>query len=902
MFENRLYTWIDVQDAIIAYLRSNDQDKLVHLNFRVYWDGLNITYTNSLTIEDVEKLLESIFLSRYEKENLDTQFIILEGKSKLPIYFQEVAKEDIDILQFKPSINRPSFIGLNEQIDFKTRIPSESPIIYAFHSFKGGVGRTLHAISMALNLAEKQKVLLIDADFEAPGISWLVNTPVSFADLLALVHGNENYTDAISVVAENLKSDIKENNNLFILPAFRAPALSTPSLEIKPEHIFRFNNNPFILTDIIIDLAKKIGVDFILIDLRAGASELSTGWFFDPRINKVFVTTLSSQSILGTSMMFRLLSKFELQNHLRRSESPIPSLIISQVPKSSIGEMEANWNDIYASEGVLNPLRTAFVEAFINISEYKEIDAFKDLTEEQIIGRIIEPQTLFSEEYDSLKSLPDSWESVVRVIKLNGLEKKLSKILDIVSFPTPTTVAFTELRNRLKSSASKLIFAETERQEGFLQTESIKNLVNAFNNQLPIAVVVGAKGSGKTFLYKLVFFLQDWQKLCEQINPSFSNSGTILPITLPANLQSITGFNSIPEPINRITSPVNNVNIWQEYIKPDIELSLNENLTVSQWREKWFDYIAWSAGYKINAVNVGRDFITFLRSNQTKVVAIFDGLEDLFKQFNNNEQQQKALESLLQDVPTWLESQNERYLGLVVFVRRDIITTAIPQNSKQFLKKYESFELKWNVEEALRLVHWIMNKYVLPEKPTFPDWEKSIGEKSEAELIKPLYMLWGMRMAKDTSKEAYSHNWILGSLANLKKEIQSRDIIRFLDSAVQKTIDAPPQIANNYNDRILIPTAIRDSIDEVGQSKIDEVKIENQPLKEILELLQGRTGDIKFPCKPEDMQFINEKDIRILEDNGVIVMHNGEYYMAELYRKGMGFEYSRKGRPKVLYF
>jgi len=907
LVNNKLYTWIDVRDSIEFYYEKNEnKDKLEGLNFRTYWDGVKITYADPKQLVDIQAELNEIFLSRLE--TIDEElFIILEGERTLSISIEEVDIVDINKLGFKPSINRSSYIGSKSSNNFPKRDASEKPIIFAFHSFKGGVGRTLHSISLALNLSENNKVLLIDADFEAPGISWLVNTPVSFADYLAMLHSGDEYNVTNKIVAENLKAEIKENDNLFILPAFRSLKYNTPNLEIKPEHIYRFNDNPFVLTDVLIDLAKQLSVDYIIIDLRAGASELSSNWFFDPRINKVFVTTLSGQSILGTSMMFKILSKFENQNSLRNQDTPIPSLIISQVPKSSIHEIESNWDDTYSSGGSLTPLRSSYLESFINIEEYNILEDFKELTDEQIVGRVLGPLTLFSEEYDSLKSLPDNWDEIVKLIKISELDKKLVKISEV--FPVEKTEVaiennLAELRQKLKEASNKMIFAETEQQDDFLKTQSIKNLANEFHNQLPIAVVVGAKGSGKTFLFKQIAYLKNWEDFGKKILESFNNNGVILPITQPANLSNAEDFNTIPNELIDITKAKIIKNIWLEYIKPDIEISLKQGFTNSQWRENWLDYISWAAGHKVGEKNVGREFLLFLKETKTKIVSIFDGIEDLFKQFNNNANQQTALESLLQDVPTWLESQSERYLGIIVFVRRDIITVAISQNSRQFLKKYENFELKWNAEEALRLVHWILNKFVL-NVPTYSNWQNSLGSKSESELVKPLYSLWGMRMAKNSSKEAYSHNWILGSLANLKKEIQSRDIVRFLFSASERTLMiSDSKITNLYKDRLLFPTAIRESIDEVGQNKIEEVKIENEPLKEVLEILENEIKSIKFPCKPEEIRGLvkDEKMIRVLEENGVLVLHNGEYYMAELYRRGMGFDYSRKGRPKVLYF
>ncbi|WP_160715076.1 KGGVGR-motif variant AAA ATPase [Chitinophaga solisilvae] len=919
MQSSKLYTWIDIQDTIDSFFKEEENSlQLQNLTFRAYWDGLNISFSKPKSKDEIEGILESIFLSRFVKLDAEKCNILLEGNRGFPVLFEEVIPDELELIPFQPTLSRAPIVASKETTNFSNRNANDKPVFFAFHSFKGGVGRTLHAISLALNLSEKHKVLLIDADFEAPGISWLTNKSISFSDFLAMLHGDsgveDNYESIIKLTADSLRDDSTEDENLFVFPAFRSLKSTSPILEIKPEHIIKFNSNPFFLTDILVKLATELAVDFIILDLRAGISELSTSWFLDPRINKVFVTTLSSQSVLGTAMLFRLLSKFEKQNNLKNQESPLPSIIISQIPKSSIKEIEYNWGDTYSQETTLSTLRGAYAESFLNLSEYNQMEGFSDLTDEQIVGRLLGPITLFSQEYDTLKSLPDNWEEVVKLIKQNELDKKLIKLAENYPVSEEETSVLQELpalRERLKEAANKLIFAETEKQDDFLITQPIRNLASGFKTTLPIAVVVGAKGSGKTFLFNQISHLENWQEFGEKVLGSYSNTAIVLPISLPANAApvDIRSFAKIPQELLAL-KPQSNIealqinSIWLEYIKPDIDLSIKEDLTNSQWREKWLDYIAWAGGFRINENGVGRGFLELLRNEKVKVIAVFDGLEDLFKQFNNNAKQQAALESLLQDVPNWLESLSERYLGILVFVRKDIVSVAISQNSKQFLKKYENYELRWNVEEALRLLHWILNKFTMGEHPTFSDWKDSLGQKSENELVQNLHILWGIRMAKNTSKEAYSHNWVLGSLANLKKEIQSRDIVRFLNSAANKTLSTTDaKIVTLYNDRILFPAAIRDSIDEVGRNKIDEIKIENQPLKEVLELLEDQTKNIKFPCKPEDIkQIVHESGVRILEDNGVIVLHNGEYYMAELYRRGMGFDYSRKGRPKVLYF
>ena len=68
----------------------------------------------------------------------------------------------------------------------------------AFHSFKRGVGRTVSALALAraiTNHNDAARVLFIDADLEAPGVTWSVhkrfpNPSVSFMDFIALVHSD----------------------------------------------------------------------------------------------------------------------------------------------------------------------------------------------------------------------------------------------------------------------------------------------------------------------------------------------------------------------------------------------------------------------------------------------------------------------------------------------------------------------------------------------------------------------------------------------------------------------------------------------------------------------------------------------------------------------------------------
>lgn len=95
-----------------------------------------------------------------------------------------------------------------------------------------------------------------------------------------------------------------------------------------------------------------------------------------------------------------------------------------------------------------------------------------------------------------------------------------------------------------------------------------------------------------------------------------------------------------------------------------------------------------------------------------QLIVVIDGLEDLFQNFDNDENQQKALRALLQEVPDWLGQQPGRLLGIIIFVRQDIVLAAVRQNAAQMMARYQPYALKWNRQEALRLVAWVTKKSI----------------------------------------------------------------------------------------------------------------------------------------------------------------------------------------------
>ena len=102
-----------------------------------------------------------------------------------------------------------------------------------------------------------------------------------------------------------------------------------------------------------------------------------------------------------------------------------------------------------------------------------------------------------------------------------------------------------------------------------------------------------------------------------------------------------------------------------------------------------------AVGIEASPEDVEERLVDFSRTS-TRIFLI-DGLEDLLQEFVRNDAQRQALRVLLVDCLEWLRSLRGRPLGLIIFIRRDLVQAAIKQNSAQFLARYRDYELKWKV-------------------------------------------------------------------------------------------------------------------------------------------------------------------------------------------------------------
>lgn len=771
------------------------------------------------------------------------------------------------------------------------KMPAEfagGPELVSFHSFKGGVGRTSALMTYVTACFKEssdgpKKILVVDADLEAPGVTfWLsdINRPgVSFVQLLEALHYPPTNTDeALEYFAAELKKTSYSVNGLerelFVLPA----ALDLSEIQdmpVTPEHLARNPANPWQLTDHLHALGQKLGADAVFIDLRAGLSELASPLLFDPRIDHFFVTTVAPQSILGMTEVLRSLHAYNRRLPEDLQARARPSVVLSLLTK------ELRESASYAD--AIKRLEQAYPssEPLVSHIEWLEASFNNSLMS---ISDIDEALARFSEAFP-LFNAAESWAKALYAVQpeLNIAGQKKNE---------RTEKERQELARKLYEICTEAAFAEGNNLGSLLAIEPLINLGKHFSKELPNALVIGAKGSGKTFTFRQMVQCQSWQSFRENIGfEQAASDAAIFPVLFSKDTPD---------------KPDGEIKNAQRACLQQLELADDGLLTFSQiarqkdkalqespehWDDFWDELITSQFGLSDTGL---ADLNELMRSKGQRLVLVFDGLEDAFPDLEQ-EAARAALESLFR-LPNRISELKEPHIGLLVFVRVDYVQSVIRQNVAQLLNRFEPFRLHWNAESFLRLAYMLSCQSGL-----YPDKKKAESMGME-DLKRQLVELWGTKLGSEKSKEALSARWVYTALCDLKGNIQARDLVRFLKFAAKLETD---RSGDRWNDRLLAPETMRKAISSCSEEKVEEAKLEIQVLHRWSADMESKNlRPIKIPFSAEQAG-LDSKMLQSLKDLGVIYedtdgKHGDErLYVPEIYRYGLGFETSAAGRPRT---
>lgn len=886
-----LFTWVDVDERLSAEAEAGAWPVWL-LEADAWWDGLELTVLAGTEESDVRQWLDQVFGTGSALGELGEPVLALDRPASV-----EPAGLPVTLVpdsEYVPSRRDPRLMERRitaDLADFMERPAQDSFVsdvqMLAFHSFKGGAGRTVHAVALADELARRgHRVLLVDGDLEAPGVTWMYQAQggvcdIAYEDVLALLHGapQSEQSEAVGIAAPYLANQevarYPDGGVLAVLPASRRLRLG-PS-RIEPAHLITKDRSAYFLTESLAELAAAAGLGTVLIDLRAGASELSAPVLLDPRVQRVFVTTLSSQSLEGTE---QLICQLGAKAPAVEGRDPAPAAVVTQY------RLDAHTVEAEQAKARL----AASLERFS--ARYPEESQGPDTGD---VDTLVRAEPLLSPFREELLALPRGWDDVIEVVRRCGVGELVGKLVPELPHPLPESGggSLEERRTALHQRARSLVFAERSGLDsglGFLSTEPLRRLVGDHRTSLPVAVVVGAKGAGKTFTYARLCAAGRWSVFADGAREPVQVDAPVVPVLDPGNMDQYGTGAASEGPQTLRDRSARGQGARPDDIRSLLQDALDDERAESPklWRTTWLRCMAVAAEGP-GAADEDPEEVLLRRNREDPVLFVFDGLEDFFQDLESAAQAKRiALRTLFMEVPDWLRMMRSRRLGLVIFVRKDLVRHSLRQNVGQFLDRYDPYELRWDAHEALRLALWVATT---AEAVPQPDGELALMAPDT--VVQALIPVWGAKLGRDNSREAWTERWVPAALSDFNGQVQARDVVRFLKDAAELS-----RGDGDWSDRLLAPSALRSALVRCSEEKLKELQQENPSLGSLLRSVGSRADEVMMPFEAEAVG-LNANDIVALTEVGALARDSdGRYRLPEIYRHALGFR--TKGRARVV--
>ena len=171
------------------------------------------------------------------------------------------------------------------------------------------------------------------------------------------------------------------------------------------------------------------------------------------------------------------------------------------------------------------------------------------------------------------------------------------------------------------------------------------NLVSTHRTEAPVEIIVGAKGSGKTFTYLRMCRQGTWD--------AFARAAGVGGVELRAPLVPVLASQNLADELRAEVEEVqkDSANKLTEgepasflSLRDLVTDALNTDMNEVGWRRVWLTCLARAAGLNA-APETAESALTNLARNQ-RAIFVIDGLKDLFQDFSSNIQQQRALRAL----------------------------------------------------------------------------------------------------------------------------------------------------------------------------------------------------------------------------------------------------------------
>lgn len=813
-------------------LQEKDAKSLVHIKrTKLGWMHLHVVTSlfNNLEIRARESLIDTLL----QPLNLTL------GNFPFANYELLTPVEDESVLPTRQLIQLPlwSEILMAPEPDNPVQIEEgfgRKPLVVTFYSFKGGVGRTTSLALVSTILASRgRRVVLIDFDLEAPGLSFLLPVVPDSNSLGLLDYLHQRYlTPEINTPTFNecvRQVPLNTRGEIFLVAAGEYDESYIHRLaDLDVRLFYQRDDNP--IHQLFDDIKKNLEPDVILIDARTGFNEMGAVALFDQADLGVICFAPTNQSFEGLQWVVQAANK-------QRNYRGIPDLRFLVTPMPPVAQAQQQFwmtrtYEWIASNWDIPPALTV-EEICYQVPYNPNISTLVNVGEDLPTG-LLDPYTPIADAI--FASLPEARTSTLgnsinyRDIAMHELDFRSSTAQEMSAEEIPTifqkTGDFPKFLNDrtwlvrgAKGTGKSLLFrlfverpqdaitlAETEtfdlRDVLFIAGHSQMGLKGTILTKLELESYETQVGESKWSIFWLNYAIL---QLCSSI---FAKENVFNVTKLPTQDTTLTNLYSNPNP-SRATI-------------------LN-----------WLVHRSQDPQYASQATDELITIDKLLQENKRRVWILYDELDLGFGQ--DYARRSRSLEALL---GWWVEvGPSLRHITPKILLREDIWNDLNFTNKAHFSGRY--VQLRWEEEDLWRLVlrqvlrsSRSLTNLLAKDSGVTTDRLNSV---SVEQLRKSLYPIWGERMGR--GNKAYTHNWVRTRISDssLQQNRFPRSLIQLLQKAVEielNTSDRSP-----YNS-ILRPRSLIDALPFVSEGRVAEVRNEYPEFVDLLNLLRGERSPI----------------------------------------------------------
>lgn len=763
-----------------------------------------------------------------------------------------------------------------EPIHFLSEIDEdiEPPIIATFYSLRGGVGRSTALAYTAHILASKgRKVICVDMDLEAPGITALFGKEKDIKEDMGLIHLLMGIDQGETPDITKHLLRISESYDLYCLPAGKPDANYARLLRyIHPEAWYREERNP--LHELFDQLSKNLPFtpEVILLDARTGITQMSGPLLFDLSDISVIVFFPHQQAFTGTEVLVKALLAAKTRRKINGiTFVPEVRFLVSPLPSSNIKEMQrykrlaiewiSGWISPWKiSSAVDQDILESDITHFV---PYREVIATSDqiLTDEDIWGNYLQ----VSEWIERFLETPTEKNITER------LAAKKIEILENISFSTGTA----ELQKD---------FLDT-----FVETELVRKALSP-----AIPLVLGRKGTGKTAVFRRL---------------SEGEKANTFVITAPPALTkqhrmylSVSMFKTIEEILENLDADWRE--FWIIYICLVIYYSLSEkeNTLPAPPANAIKDLLKSKPTNEQEIVNliermmqvpryglVAQDWLSQLdKLASEKTMLLFDGLDT---GFGNTDKDRNRRKTALEGLFTFATDTGSRLnlLKLKILLREDIWKDLEFENKSHFYG--QSQLLRWVdpvaffkviIKQAIRNKFFkkLLEEVNLPLSQPVEYWEEQL-------VISAWNLLVGERMKG--GKTAFTRNWVWKRLSDGNNDRSPRYLLQLMHEAVEW--EKKELKRTSYERSIIRPRALIRVLPEVSEQALGALRDEEFP--ELIPLMDNLTEIGRTPINATDIT-VSSDLVNLAMDVGLLGIYEGSEEKVERYKVPEIFRHALK--------